>query len=311
MDRTLLKENAKKVFRKNYWHSVIVAFLMTLGTGGVSRFNFNFEEEFNGGFIEEFSASGFSDFFSDFLSSGVAALVGTVAVVAAICGIILSIFVFSSLRCGGIRYFMKLRRNHKVEINEVVANFRDKTFLNIAKISVLKFIYVMLWSLLFIIPGIIKDFEYWAIDYILAVRPDLSKDEAFRLSKTIMNGNKLDLFVLELSFLGWNILSMLTFSVVGVFYANPYIQATHVEFFDKIRNEAIIEGRITPFDVPDYQQFEDVPPTFNQYQNTQNTNTYYQNNAAQQSPAAQNIVYKPVESDINNTPETPNFPTNE
>ncbi|MGN1316221.1 MAG: DUF975 family protein [Acutalibacteraceae bacterium] len=311
MDRAQLKENAKKVFHKNYWHSVIVAFLMTLGAGGVSRFNFDFEEEFNSGYIEEFSANGFSDFFSDFLSSNVAALIGVIAFIAAICGIILSIFVFSTLRCGGIRYFMKLRRNHKVEINEVVANFRDKTFLNIAKISFLEDIYIMLWSLLFIIPGIIKAFEYWAIDYILAVRPDLSKDEAFRLSKTIMNGNKLDLFVLELSFLGWTILSLFTFSLVGVFYANPYIQATYVEFFDKIRNEAIIEGRINPFDVPDYQQFEDVPPTFSQYQNTQNTNTYYQNNSAQQPPTAQNIVYKPEESNLNDTPEVPHFPTEE
>lgn len=311
MDRAQLKENAKKLFHKNYWHSVIVALVMTLGTGSLNRFNFNFKDGFMNGYLEEFSSNGSTDFFSDFLSSGVAALVGTVAVVAAICGIVLSIFVFSTLRCGGIRYFMKLRRNHKVDVSEVVANFRDKTFLNIAKISFLKYLYLFLWSLLFIIPAIIMGLEYWAIDYILAVRPDLSKDEAFRLSKKIMDGNKLDLFVLDISFFGWYILSILTFSLAGVFYVNPYVQATYVEFFDKIRNEAIVEGRINPFDVPDYQQFENVPPTFNEYQNAQHTNTYYQDNAAQQSPSPQNTVYKPEQSDLNNTPDAPDFPTDD
>ena len=77
-----------------------------------------------------------------------------------------------------------------------------------------------------------------------------------------MDGHKLDLFVLQLSFLGWDILNGFTSGILGIFYVSPYQQATYVEFFSDIRLEAMAKGAITPFDIPDYEYF--TP----EYQNT-------------------------------------------
>ena len=245
MDIKNLKEAGKSLFKKNYWPSVLIAFLMLLGQGG--GFSFSTSSS-NTSSLEGFDFTVAKDFFLN--PAVISALsIGSIVI------IILSIFVFSSLRCGGIRYFLKARKNQSVELGEVIQNFKDKTFLNIALVTFFKNLFISLWMCLFIIPGIVKYYEYWAIDYILAVRPDIDRKEAHRLSKILMDGNKADLFVLSLSFFGWHILSALTFGLLHIFYVNPYMQATYVEFFADIRQQALAKGKITPNDIPDYETY--------------------------------------------------------
>ena len=245
MNRKNLKEAGKNLFNKHYWHSVLIAFLMLLGQGGGISFS---SGSSNNSSLEGFDFSAVNEFV--FSTPIIAALSTGITILT-----ILSIFVFSSLRCGGIRYFLKSRKNQPVDLGEVIRNFKDKTFLHIALVTFLKNIFIVLWMLLFIVPGIIKAFEYWAIDYILAVRPDIDRKEAHRLSKILMDGNKADLFVLSLSFFGWHILSALTFGLLHIFYVNPYMQATYVEFFADIRQQALAKGKITPNDIPDYETY--------------------------------------------------------
>ena len=245
MDRKNLKQAGKNLFNKHYWHSVLIAFLMLLGQGGGLSFS---TSSSNSSSLEGFDLSAAEEFV---FSAPVITALSTGAAVLAI----LSIFVFSSLRCGGIRYFLKSRKNQPVDLGEVIQNFKDKTFLHVALVTFLKNLFITLWMFLFIIPGIIKCFEYWAIDYILAVRPDIDRKEAHRLSKILMDGNKIDLFVLSLSFIGWNILSAFTFGLLHIFYVNPYMQATYVEFFSDIRLQALAKGKITPNDIPDYEVY--------------------------------------------------------
>ena len=245
MNRKNLKEAGKSLFNKHYWHSVLIAFLMLLGQGG----GFSFSTSSS----DTSSLEGFD--FSVAENVVFSAPVITALTTAAVVLTILSIFVFSSLRCGGIRYFLKSRKNQPVDLGEVIQNFKDKTFLHIALVTFFKNLFITLWMFLFIIPGIIKYYEYWAIDYILAVRPDIDRKEAHRLSKILMDGNKADLFVLGLSFIGWNILSAFTFGLLHIFYVNPYMQATYVEFFSDIRLQALAKGKITPNDIPDYEAY--------------------------------------------------------
>lgn len=261
-----LKQAGKNLFKKNYWHSVLIAFLIALGENTGFSFSTNSS---NSSTLEGVDLSAVNEFI--FSPPVITALTTSVTVLT-----ILSIFVFSSLRCGSIRYFLKARKNQSVDLGEAVQNFRDKTFLNIAKVTFFKKLFITLWTCLLIIPGIIKMFEYWAIDYILAVRPDIDRKEAHRLSKILMNGNKWDCFVLGFSFIGWSILSLLTLGILGIFYVNPYMQATYVEFFCDIRNQALAKGLITPADIPDY---EFIHPQ-----------TQYQQQSYQQP---QNVVYRP------------------
>ena len=100
-------------------------------------------------------------------------------------------------------------------------------------------VYLFLWSLLFAIPGIIKSYSYRLVPYILADNPDMNSDDAITLSREMMNGQKFEVFVLDLSFFLWWILSSITFNIVGILYVFPYIYATDVELYLAIKNGSV------------------------------------------------------------------------
>ena len=89
---------------------------------------------------------------------------------------------------------------------------------------------ILLWLFLFIVPGFIKAYEYSMIPYLLAENPNLSADEAFSLSKQMTTGQKMDLFVLDLSFLGWIILGLICCGI-GILFVLPYPEATNAEVY--------------------------------------------------------------------------------
>lgn len=98
------------------------------------------------------------------------------------------------------------------------------------------FVFTALWSLLLIVPGIIKGYSYMMTMYILADEPELSAKEAMQKSMYLMDGHKMELFVLQLSFIGWMILSSLTFGLLLV-YVIPYMEAATANFYQAIKRE--------------------------------------------------------------------------
>lgn len=106
-------------------------------------------------------------------------------------------------------------------------------------------IYTFLWSLLFIIPGIVKVYAYAMTPYILAKFPNVDAVSAIDISRRIMNGRKADLFVVDLSFIGWNLLSVLTFGILQIFYVSPYQMITRAGCFDEYLADALENGRIS------------------------------------------------------------------
>ncbi len=229
MDRALLKQNAKQNFKKDWFKAAIVTLIMQ-GASLVSS-TFTVSQNTTGISEEQVIATTSTSFLS----------------------VILSILVFSILTVGGFRFFQKTRKNVMTDIGEVIGNFKDGNYKNIVTITFLKNLKIVLWTLLFFVPGIIKNYEYYLIENILAVRPDLDRDSAFKMSKAIMKGNKMDAFVLDLSFLGWVFLSLFTLGILSIVYVNPYMIATKVEFYAYVRAEAINKGIITPMDLPDYE----------------------------------------------------------
>lgn len=93
----------------------------------------------------------------------------------------------------------------------------------------LKNIKVFLWTLLFVIPGIIKSYEYQMIPYLLAEDPSLSSEEAFARSRHMTMHHKFDMFVLDLSFIGWRILGNLL--IIGNWFVNPYYEGVLAELY--------------------------------------------------------------------------------
>ena len=97
---------------------------------------------------------------------------------------------------------------------------------------------VLLWSLLFFIPGIIAAFDYSMVNYVLADNPRLDAREALEESKRIMRGNRFKLFCLDLSFIGWSLLCILTLGV-GYIWLVPYVEASHAAFYREINRPAV------------------------------------------------------------------------
>lgn len=101
-------------------------------------------------------------------------------------------------------------------------------------------VYTILWTLLLIIPGLIKSFSYALTPFILSDKPELSANEAIELSMKMMDGHKLDLFILYLSFIGWYLLAFLTL-FIGMLWVAPYQYTTLVAFYEDVKAE--YEGR--------------------------------------------------------------------
>lgn len=107
-------------------------------------------------------------------------------------------------------------------------------------------LWLFLWSLLFAIPAIVKSYSYAMTPYILADMPDVPAKDALRLSMRMMDGHKLDLFVMDLSFFGWILLSALTGGILLVLYVEPYMSIAKAGFYDELKQESIRNGLLIP-----------------------------------------------------------------
>lgn len=143
------------------------------------------------------------------------------------------VFVLSPLEAGAARFFVR-NLNQRAEVREVAYGY-DNNYREVVKTLFLRSLFVFLWGLLLIIPGIYKAYEYRMIPYLLAEDPSMTKDRAFSESKRMMDGQKWNAFVLDLSFLGWNILSAFTLGILGVFYVGPYQTQTNAALYVKLR----------------------------------------------------------------------------
>lgn len=163
---------------------------------------------------------------------------GIALIIAAVLAFAFTIFVADPLIVGGKKYFLKAREGNSTKIGIIVDVFKNGNWLNIATTMFLRNLYTALWYLT-IVGGVIKTYEYRMIPYILAENPKIKRKEAFKLSKQMMKGNKWKTFILDMSFFGWNFLSVLTFGLLSIFYVNPYNTATIAELYMFLRNQAI------------------------------------------------------------------------
>lgn len=141
---------------------------------------------------------------------------------------------------GGKKYFLAVRKDSNARVGIIKEIFQKDYWFNIAIIMFLRNIYTALWYLT-IVGGIIKTYEYRMIPYILAENPTIKRKEAFELSKQMMKGNKWETFILDLSFFGWNFLSVLTFGILSILYVNPYNATTMAELFVVLKTQVIAE----------------------------------------------------------------------
>lgn len=146
---------------------------------------------------------------------------------------LLSALIFNPLKVGCRRFFL-VNLYGKANFGEVGFAFKNN-LLNVAWTMFVTDVKIFLWCLLLVIPGIIKSYEYRMIPYILAENPNIATRDAFQASKRMMDGNKMNAFMLDLSFIGWFILNALTAGLVGLFWLNPYKASTDAALYDTLR----------------------------------------------------------------------------
>lgn len=238
-NRALLKQQAKARISFNYWRMVLAAFIVTICSGstgftGIPTLNFNYSSA-------DIDTTGIESMVSDVVSDSESMRIATfilfiailVIAISLVIGLVLSTFLLAPLSLGCSKFFYR-NLYEKADLRLILAGF-EHNYLNNVKILFLASIKIFLWSLLFIIPGIIKSYEYFMIPYILADNPNITAKEAFEKSRIMMTGNKWNTFVLDLSFIGWNILSVFTLGILSIFYVNPYISQTHAALYAALK----------------------------------------------------------------------------
>lgn len=162
------------------------------------------------------------------------ALLGGIVLLIGVIGSLLRLLVFNPLEIG-CRGFFTVNSDAPAELGEIKTGFHP--FGRNIGAMFLRDLFICLWTMLFIIPGIIKAYSYRMVPYILAEDPDISGRDAITLSRQMMDGQKWNTFVLDLSFIGWDLLSALTCGLLGLFYVNPYKHATGAELYQALKNK--------------------------------------------------------------------------
>ncbi len=147
-------------------------------------------------------------------------------------GPIALIFVAGPLTLGFTIYFLKFLKDEESNLNQLFEGF--KNYGSVLVTYLLYTIYILLWTLLFIIPGIIAQMKYSQVWFIMAEDNEISGNDALKKSKEMMDGFKMQYFLLALSFIGWILLAMLTCGI-GLLWVVPYIQTSYAKFYEALK----------------------------------------------------------------------------
>lgn len=201
--RAGLKERSKASLKMYYWNGVLVVFLAGL-------------------------------------ISGLLSLLGTLAgaLIPVVGSLLVTIFATNIIAAGIVRYFTISELNGSdAGVGELFGCFQNG-YGRIALVMFLRSLFIGLWSLLLVVPGIIKYYEYYMVPYLVAEYPEKDRKEIFSLSKQMMTGYKFDTFVLELSFIGWFLLGVLACGI-GTLFVMPYFEGTKAQLYLHLKEERL------------------------------------------------------------------------
>lgn len=222
--RRELKACARDNLKKYFWPAVGVWLITLLLTGWQTVFNITSYDVMG---YQEALGVDLSDMlaFTSVLEQTRAGL--WISLITALFGI----FIGNVLSVGVHRYFLVSREmGASAGVSEIFWGFGSGHYWNIVKTMFMKNLFLIFWTMFFVIPGIIKGLEYSMIPYILAENPSLSREEVFSLTRRMTYGNKSSIFLLELSFLGWIFLGTLLLGL-GLIPVQCYMTASMTELY--------------------------------------------------------------------------------
>jgi len=219
-----LKERGRNAFKRNYWPSVgagLLLMILTAGSAAVTG--------------RQTGSAEFTSTFNNLTPNEQAivatAIMGTLSVIF-IVSILLRIFVFNPLQVGCYQFFKRNLDDPNTPFGTVTEGFGDygRTFLTLF----LRDLFIALWSILLIVPGIMKAYSYRMVPFIIKDRPELSTMEVLAESSRMMQGNRWNTFMLDLSFIGWFLLGAVTMNLGNIFWAQPYHASTNAALYQEL-----------------------------------------------------------------------------
>lgn len=207
-DRIRIKENAKTHYQNNKWQNVLVILINVLIAGGVQVI------------VRVSDQEAFLMMFMSLVSIAVTILLTNIVAM------------------GSATWFHRSIKTEGLKMEEMFWTFKEDYGGNVLMMFLIS-LYTALWSMLFVIPGIVKGYSYSLAMYIKSENPNIPASKAIELSTRMTNGHKMDLFVLDMSFIGWLLLSGITFNILGILYVLPYYQAAKAFAYEEIKEEAL------------------------------------------------------------------------
>lgn len=206
--REELKQAGRIAFSRNYGSSVLAAFIYSFLSGIQIKDN-----------LEKM---GFE-------------IAGFMTVQVSLAALLLTVLVVTVFEVGSCRFFVE-NRDYNAPASKILFGFQCGHYTNVVWTMMWRNLKIFLWGLLLVIPGIVKGYEYRMVSYILAEQPDIDSYQAFEISRSMMMGRKADAFILDLSFIGWYLLSVITCNLSGIFWTAPYQSAVNAELYVTLRD---------------------------------------------------------------------------
>ena len=213
-----VKEKAKAVLRKYYWQAFIVSIVLGLATGGSSGGG--------GGGSSNWTSSNSLDF-------AWVPLMILLVLFAIAFAILFRIFIGYALEVGAKKFFLESLED-QVNMGRLGYAFKSGHYKNIISTMFIRTVMLIGWFLLLIIPGIIKSYAYRMVPYILSENPDMDARQAIESSEQMTRGHKMEIFILDLSFIGWFILGALLCGI-GVLFVMPYYNTAQAVLYTKLK----------------------------------------------------------------------------
>ncbi len=227
------RKRAREALKGHWFVAIIAGFIASLLGGLTSNGSISFSSSSSssgGDTIDpDFGFTGNLDIDPEILTVLVT-VIGIVAVLAVVFSFIY-IIIGGAVSIGYSRFNLDLVDEKDVRVGTLFDYFDEwkKAF----GARILQSVYIFLWSLLFVIPGIMASFSYVMVSYVMAEHPELSAREALKESRRIMKGNRWRFFCMMFSFIGWNILTVFTLGIAGLWVV-PYEQAAIAAFYRDI-----------------------------------------------------------------------------
>lgn len=154
--------------------------------------------------------------------------------------VVVEILAGGALAIGYAYAMTQLYRKGNYNLKDLFHGFTSDNFVATIGLFIKKRIFISLWSLLLVVPGIIKTFSYSMAEFIMADHPEITSKQALDASRKLMDGKKGKYFLLQLSFIGWELLSILTCGILFC-WVIPWVEAAKANFYESIKEEVVIE----------------------------------------------------------------------